>query len=310
MRNVYFCFIVIAGFCFSPDIVYSQGCSDAGFCTIGSLKPGHSDFGDSKKQKLSFLFSNGVGDENVYVFTPGIQYDNRLSNRFAIQTKLTGNFASGNLGSASGLGDLILSGTYSLSSKTKTRISFLLGTKLPLNNGNITTANKPLPMQYQSSLGTIDAIGGVTLAYDKWMVAAALQQPLTGRNRNTFLPVYWGTAAASKYASTNDFNRRGDILIRGDYTAVNSPKWILHLGLLGIYHLGKDTYIDGNVSKNPINIIGSDGLTLNGTASLQYEASRSISLGLSGGIPFVVRDVRPDGLTREFVIAPEIVLHF
>ena len=289
---------------------YSQGCSDAGFCTIGSIKPGHSGFQTTKKQRLSLILSNGTGDENVYVFTPGLQYDNTLNDHWAIQTRLTGNFASGNLGNAAGLGDLILSGTYSPASKTKTRIAFLFGTKLPFNSGNITTGNKPLPMQYQSSLGTIDAIAGITVTRNKWMFAAAIQQPLTGRNRNTFLPVYWGTAAAYKYASTNDFNRRGDILMRGDYTAINSSKWILHLGLLGIYHLGKDTYIDGNLSKNPINIIGSDGLTLNGTAAIQYQASRSLSMGLSGGIPFVVRDVRPDGLTRKFVIAPEIVLHF
>ena len=301
---------LFTGFCLTAHVSNAQGCSDAGFCTIGSLKPGHSDFEASKKQKLSFLLSNGIGDENVYVFTPGIQYDNRLSSRWAIQTRLTGNFASGNLGNASGLGDLILSGTYSPVSKSKTIVSFLLGTKLPLNNSNLTTANKPLPMQYQSSLGTIDAIAGITLAHEKWLFAIAVQQPLTGRNRNTFLPVYWGTAAAAKYSPTNDFNRKGDVLLRADYSPKTAEKWTVHLGLLGIYHLGKDTYIDGNISKNPISLNGSDGLTLNGTFAVQYQTGRSFSLGLSGGVPFVVRDIRPDGLTRKFVISPEFVFHF
>ncbi len=308
MRYLYI--ILVTVYFFAPCITRSQGCSDAGFCTIGSLKPGHSDFDAAKKQKLSFLLSNGVGDENVYVFTPGIQYDNQLNKRWAIQTRLTGNFASGNLGNATGLGDLILSGVYSPASKNKNRLSFLLATKLPLNNGNLTTANKPLPMQYQSSLGTVDIIGGVTLACDKWLFAAAIQQPLTGRNRNTFLPVYWGTAAAAKYSPTNDFDRKGDVLLKADYNLVNTATWMLHVGLLGIYHLGKDTYIDGNISKNPIFLNGSEGLTLNGTFTMQYQTSKSVSLGLSGGIPFLVRDIRPDGLTRKFVIAPEIAFHF
>jgi hypothetical protein len=308
MRNIVL--FLLTGFCLSAQICKAQGCSDAGFCTIGSLKPGHSDFEALKKQKITLIMSNGIGDEKVNVFTPGIQYDNRINNRWAIQTRLTGNFASGNLGNASGLGDLILSGTHSLASKSKTGLSFLLGTKLPLNNSNLSASNKPLPMQYQSSLGTVDIIGGVTLTRSQWLFALAVQQPLTGRNRNTFLPVYWGTPAADKYIPTNDFNRKGDVLLRADYRPKTSDKWTIHLGLLGIYHLGKDTYIDGNISKNPISLTGSEGLTLNGTVAVQYRASRSVSLGLSGGVPFVVRDIRPDGLTRKFVIAPEIAFHF
>ncbi len=84
-------------------------------------------------------------------------------------------------------------------------------------------------------------------------------------------------------------------------------KWSVTGGLLGIYHLGKDTYIDANTSAAPIPIKGSEGLTLNATAIARYQVSNKFSIGLSGGVPLVVRDVRPDGLTRKFVIAPEII---
>ena len=165
-------------------------------------------------------------------------------------------------------------------------------------------------MQYQSSLGTIDVIAGITLTNNKWLFATAIQQPLTGTNRNTFLPIYWGTAAAAKYSPTNDFNRKADVLLRVGYDIATTKKWKLNAGLLSIYHLRKDTYIDGNVSNKPIDLHGSDGLTLNGTFSVWYKPNSKFSLGFTGGVPFVVRDSRPDGLTRSFVVSPELIFHF
>lgn len=290
--------------------VYAQGCSDAGFCTIGSIKPQGSALQNIKKQKLTVILANGIGDESVYVFTPGIQYDNQLSERWAIQAKITANYASGNLGNAFGLGDAYLSGTYSIKDKSSWKKSILLATKLPLNNGDIREGTRPLPMQYQSSLGTVDIIGGFSITNNKWAFATALQQPLSGTNRNTFLPAYWNTAAALKYAATNDFKRKGDVLLRAGYNVVPNKKFNINLGLLGIYHLGEDSYIDGNISNQPIEIAGSEGLTLNGTAAAWYQVSNKFSIGLTGGVPFVVRDVRPDGLTRSFVIAPEFIFNF
>lgn len=81
-------------------------------------------------------------------------------------------------------------------------------------------------------------------------------------------------------------------------------------GVLGIYHLGKDTYIDAGVSDNPIAIHGSAGVTLNVTGMATWKITDQISMGFSVGIPFVVRDVRPDGLTRSFVFVPEIIWRF
>jgi hypothetical protein len=302
---IIFTFIVVIFF----NKINAQGCSDAGFCTIGNMNHKATDAA-IKKQKLTLILSSGIGDENVFVFTPGIQYDNRLNKNWAIQGKLTGNYADGNLGSATGLGDLFLSVTYSLNKKNNWQTSFLLGTKLPLNNSDIRTGNKPLPMQYQSSLGTVDLLAGISLSNKKWLFATAVQQPLSGTNRNTFLPAYWNTAAANKYSPTNTFNRKGDVLLRAAYTLIGKDKIDLSIGLLSIYHLGKDTYVNGNISNKPIVLNGSEGLTLNGTVAIHYRLNNKFSLGLSGGMPFVVRDIRPDGLTRKFVVSPEIVFNF
>ncbi len=290
--------------------IYAQGCSDAGFCTIGSIKPRGIDSLSVKNEKLTVFFANGIGDENVYVFTPGIQYDKKFNRRWAVQAKITANYTSGNLGNAFGGGDVFLSGTYTPKVKGKWVKSYLLGTKLPLNKSDIRYGDKPLPMQYQSSLGTIDLIVGFTITNNRLFFATAIQQPLTGRNGNTFLPVYWNTPEADAYPPSNDFNRKGDILARVGYDIIRNNKLTLNAGLLGIYHLGEDTYIDGNESSKPIALIGSEGLTLNCTASAWYRIHSKFSVGLLGGVPFVVRDVRPDGLTRKFVFTPEIIFHF
>lgn len=288
----------------------AQGCSDAGFCTIGNLNQHSRETTSQNKQKLTLILSNGIGDENVYVFTPGIQYDQKLNSRWSVQGKITGNYADGNLGNASGFGDLFLSVTYSLPKKNNWQTSFLFGTKIPLNKGDIHAANKPLPMQYQSSLGTVDLLAGITITNRKWLVSTAIQQPLTGSNRNTFLPAYWDTDEAAKYSPSNDFNRKGDMLLRTSYSLIAKRKLDLNIGLLGIYHLGNDTYIDGNLSNKPIALVGSEGLTLNFTAAIHYQLNDRLSFGLSGGVPFVVRDVRPDGLTRKFVLSPELSFNF
>lgn len=308
IRQIFFLSFLMAALCSVKTM--AQGCSDAGFCTIGNLNQHARDTAPEYKHRLTLLLSNGIGDENVYVFAPGIQYDHQLNGRWSFQGKITGNYADGNLGIATGLADLFLSATYSPLRKTNWQTSFLLGAKLPLNNANIQSGGKSLPMQYQSSLGTVDLLAGVTAANKKWLFAAAIQLPLTGTNGNTFLPVYWNTTLANKYPPGNDFKRKGDVLLRTGYNLIANKKINLNIGILGIYHLGNDTYIDGNISNNPIPLRSSAGLTLNGTAAVHCQLSNRLSLGLSGGVPFVVRDIRPDGLTRKFVLSPEIIYNF
>jgi hypothetical protein len=214
------------------------------------------------------------------------------------------------LGNAGGLGDLYLSTVYSLSKRKKWLTSILLGLKLPLNSGNIKVDGKSLPMQYQSSLGTVDIITGLSVSSKHWLFATGLQLPITGSNKNSFIPVYWNSVDADKYIPTNDFNRKADVLLKAVYVIGSAKKLNLNVGLLGIYHVEEDTYIDGNLSNNPIELTGSQGLTLNLISSLRYNISRKFSLGLSAGVPLVVRDIRPDGLTRKFSISPEFIFQF
>lgn len=150
------------------------------------MEPLSSDSLGFKKQTLSAILTNGIGDEGVYVFTPALQYDNRINEKWEIQAKLTADSASGNLGEATGLGDVFLSASYTIPAKSKWSKSFTLGTKVFLNNSNILYESKPLPLVYQSSLGTVDALAGFSMTNYRWLFSAGIQLPLTGENENTF----------------------------------------------------------------------------------------------------------------------------
>jgi hypothetical protein len=288
----------------------AQGCSDAGFCSIGILKPLGIDSASQKKQTISLILTNGVGDEGVSVFTPAIQYENRINEQWEVQSRLTGNYASGNLGNAIGAGDFFLSASYKLKVKSKWSKSVLIGTKISLNSGNILNNKLPLPMVYQSSLGTIDFIGGFSVTNYKWLFSVGFQKPLTGENDNTFLPENYTNEDAKKYPASYHLNRKADALLRVGYIINPNQNWKINAGLLAIYHTENDTYTNKTISNNPIGIKGSQGLTLNATVALKYKLNDKFTFGLTGGSPLIVRDTRPDGLTRSIVLAPELNFNF
>ncbi|MGZ5255491.1 MAG: hypothetical protein ACXWCT_13860, partial [Flavitalea sp.] len=217
---------------------YAQGCSDAGFCSIGNLAPKSLSVKDGGfKRSLRLSLPVGTGDEGVFVFNPGIEYNHSFSGKWQFQSKITANYANGNLGTALGLGDAYLSLTYQQPSNKTIHTSYSLGAKFPLTSSNLLMDGRSLPMQYQSSLGTIDLIAGISLSGLKWQLAAGLQQPLSGTNGNNFLPIYWADMKADAYPPTNDFKRKGDVLLRGSYSIYQKNKANLQVGLLGIYHL-------------------------------------------------------------------------
>lgn len=287
--------------------VAGQGCSDAGFCSIGNLS--HQTGSQQKtgfKNYLKLQMPAGLGDDDVFVFAPALEYGLQ-SKSWLFSGKLTGNFASGNLGDAAGAGDIFLSASYSLPAKRKWISSITIGAKIPLNSSDLEAKGLSLPMQYQSSLGTFDAILGLSLRNDRWNFAAGWQQPLTKTNGNGFLPELWANEVADIYAPSNDFKRKGDVLLRGAYRFLRQPLWNLEAGLLGIYHLGEDSYRENNQRRA---IEGSEGLTLNVTLAVERFINKRWSVGITAGAPLVVRDIRPDGLTRSFVVTPQISYRF
>jgi hypothetical protein len=301
---------------FTSSKSFAQGCSDAGFCSVGELK---SELSDSTeyKNKIGLTPVIGIGEDNTFIFTPTLQYDRQLNKAWSIQTKFTVNYANGNLGSAFGLGDLIQSCSYNIQSNRKLKVSFTAGVKIPLNNSNQTAGGRSLPMTYQSSLGTLDAIAGIRLKLHQFKAAFGLQAPLTNlyspngrKSANSFLSSEWDSIQASPYPSTNGFVRAADVLFKIEYNWKISKQFALIPGLLNIYHLAKDKYQETKGDETFRSIKGSEGLTVNFTLVAAYQITKHLKTSLTFGVPLVVRNVRPDGLTRRFVLGPEISYQF
>jgi hypothetical protein len=178
-------------------------------------------------------------------------------------------------------------------------MNMTLGTKFPLSDGNAKKDGLSLPMDYQSSLGTVDLIVGLGFSYENLRVALALQQPLS-QNSNEFLSENYPTESKlSKFQSTKDFERSGDLILRLSYPITLNDALVLTPSLLPVYHLSNDSFTD--TKGNKLDIEGSQGLTLNTNVFLDYQLSDTYSMRLNAALPLVVRDERPEGLTRSFV---------
>lgn len=283
----------------------TQGCSDAGFCTINSFKPTTDDSLQSgKNNSFKIGISTGLADYSISVLSPFMEYSRQINSSTSIDAKLTAMNQSGNGISTSGASDVYLNGNHALSSAVRITI----GIKLPLTDGNKLKNGLPLPMDYQSSLGTVDAIFGIGYSFQKLKFIIAFQQPLSKNNNQFIAENYPSASTLRNFQSTNEFKRSGDVLFRASYPFRINHKVNLLTSLLPIYHFKNDTYLAMNGSETEIK--GSQGLTLNGNVYLEYQFQQSHSVNLSIGSPFIVRDTRPDGLTRSFVLGLEYKIEF
>ena len=283
---------------------YGQGCSDAGFCTINSFKPNGVDSSKlyNKQFKVGTFF--GKADNSISVYGSYLEYNSQLNKKFGIDAKLTSIAQNGNGVSVFGLSDIFVNTNY----KVGERVKLTLGAKIPLSKANKTNDNLPLPMDYQSSLGTFDLIFGIGYEIKKIQFVAAIQLPLSQNDNQFIASNYPNNSKFRSFQSTNKFERSSDILLRVSYPINITSKLKLTPSILPIYHLTNDKYTDQfNVLQT---IKGSQGLTLNGNAYLDYEINSKNIIQLNVGIPFIVRDARPDGLTRSFIANIEYRIKF
>jgi hypothetical protein len=156
-------------------------------------------------------------------------------------------------------------------------------------------------------LGTLDIIAGLSYKYKKWKFNVGWQQPIS-QNSNAFIAEnYPENSPLRSFQSTNNYKRKGDVLLRVAYSVQLSKKLVLIPGLLPIYHLADDEFTNIN-GKQIIN--GSNGITLNANVFLLYKINETSAFELNLGSPVVARDVRPDGLTRSFVATVQYQLSF
>jgi hypothetical protein len=283
---------------------FGQGCSDAGFCTINSFKPNRSDSTELVNNQFKIGAFYGMADNTIAVYGNYLEYNRQLTGKLGLDAKLTTIAQNGNGISTYGLSDIFVNANVKASEKVK----LTLGAKIPLSNASKTYENLPLPMDYQASLGTFDLIFGIGYEIKKIQFIAAIQQPITQNDNQFIASNYPINSELRTFQSTRKFERSGDVLLRVSYPTNINSKLKLTPSVLPIYHLTNDKYTDEFNVKQEIK--GSKGLTLNGNAYLDYEINSKNSFQLNVGMPFIVRENRPDGLTRGFIANIEYRIRF
>lgn len=286
--------------------VKAQGCSDAGFCTMGAMKPDQP-FNKKVELKLrsmeiSFYRGTTTLTPIIYVATADMNFG--LNSKTSFQVKLPYQTVRGRLANTSGMGDISLCFTRNLRTTEKFDVNFSLGTKIPTNKSDKSIDNRPLPMYYQTSLGTYDVISGLSVISRKWLFATGIQMPLN-KNNNQFLWGRWPSAIedpayVERYSKANQLKRGTDVMLRVErnfrFSRVN-----ISLGLLPIYRVTRDKIEKADGSPDPDYTKNAKGLAMSGIATLGYSFNVKSGIKFLVGHKIVQRNVNPDGLTRELV---------
>lgn len=280
-------------------MTYSQGCSDAGFCTLANFKPM-----STEEKPLENTIKGGISvggaDHNITIVSIYKEY-NYKKDKYSFGAKATFLAQIGSQVQTGNIGDIYLTNGYSFFKD----FNATLGIKMPLTDGNLTKDKNILPLDHQSSLGTVDLILGASYKIKNVQVALGYQQPLS-QNRNQFTSEnIIGTF--ENYQTTRNYKRAGDVMLRVSYP-FEFNKFKITPSVLPIYHLSNDLYTDAtNVERE---ISGSQGLTVNGNVYFDYKLNNKNALQFNFGMPFVTRTARPDGLTRKWIATLEYAFSF
>lgn len=304
-------FLVLTVFVGLSQFGYGQGCSDAGFCSAGAM---HGDYAGEAKWKnfVKLGVSYERGEQSTSIFSPQIEGRFLLDEDNMIQIKIPYLIASGNLGTNHGLSDFIVSYTRTvLNDDRNWRLQVTGGMRLAAGNANDELDGNSLPMPYQPSLGTYDLILGTAVTYKKtWLLAAGLQWPLIQNNNNAYNPLDWPDE--SGYYLSRELQRQPDVMLRLE-KSFRWEKWSIRGGILPIYHLGDDTFETqplADESPREVTSEGSQGLTLNLVGGIGYTIKDRWNVDLTIAAPAIVRETRPDGLTRSLVVLPSVQYAF
>ena len=302
LKKIYFlwCFIL-----FIPVLSYSQGCSDAGFCTMGAMRPNqhYSKTIDNNPHSidLSQYFGLTRFGDIILVYTADVNFTFKTKNQF--QIKLPFQMVRGSLANTNGTSDLSLSYTRNIITHNNFQMNASIGTKIPTMEPNLKSSDgRPLPMYYQTSLGTYDLIAGISIMTKKWLFATGYQQALNDVN-NEFIWGAWKTSdkfdKASSYPVSKDLYRGSDMMFRVERN-FRSSKFNAYLGLLGIYRITKDK-VYSVADKAVLPKDGTTGLALTALAGVGYRITTKVALKTMIGARLIQREINTDGLSRDFV---------
>ncbi|OHX67807.1 hypothetical protein [Flammeovirga pacifica] len=290
--------LILFSLLLSTQIVQAQGCSDAGVCSIGPMTHNNAMGDDVSNGEFRLKPTYSLGEKQTHIIGLQMEADYNINQAVYFQFVMPYIVSTGELGTAAGLGDITLSVSVPVFKSDKVSATLFGGAKIPLQDGNLMDNGLALPMAYQPSLGTFDALGGIAVNVNKFLFSVGYQHPLT-QNSSTY--VQTDPSPDAKFKTTNGYERMPDLAIRAEYKKPSADKWSWKTGLLGIYHIGEDTYINPETDERK-NIENSSGLTLNITGGISRTFDK-YTLGSDLGFPVMAREARPDGLTRTVALS-------
>jgi hypothetical protein len=300
-HNIVYTFAIVL---FAYANCLGQGCSDAGFCTMGAMKPDQP-FNkkiELKLRSMELSFYRGTTTLTPIIYVASADMNFSLNAKTSFQLKLPYQAVSGRLANTSGMGDISLCFTRSLISNEKFDVNLSVGGKIPTNHSDKETQGLPLPMYYQTSLGTYDAITGISLITRKWLFATGIQHPFN-KNNNKFIWEEWENGPedityVKRYNQANQLKRGTDIMFRVErnfrYSRLN-----FSLGLLPIYRIVHDRIQNDEGVVGAVH--GAHGLAMSGIATMGYNFNVQSGIKFLVGHKMIQREKNPDGLTRELV---------
>ncbi len=219
-----------------------------------------------------------------------------VSEKLTLDVKVPYVVVTGDLANTSGVGDISISASRRLKSAPGFNLVMTLGTRLKTNDSDKTEDGRPLPMAFQTSLGTNDILAGLTATWIDWHFSLGYQHPFT-RNNNGFLRNTWpDNPEAQEYFESSHFKRGDDVALRVE-KKFRKDRFDIFVGVLGLYRIEKDEIIREGVREKLAN---SAAPTININGSIIYRLSPKINLRATYGNPIVWRKSRADGLERVF----------
>ena len=290
--------IIILILVFISRMAWGQGCSDAGACSIGGVHDDAAGNTEMPKVKITLGQSFALGEKFVFISQTSLTVEHRFLKHTSYVVSVPFIFTSGNLGNSTGIGDVLVSVIQQLYSNGNSTVGMMVGGRLRSNNSDFTFAGSPLPMAYQTSLGTYDIIGGVQYLWKTWNFYFAYQHPF-GRNKNQYLHPAGETDPDKLYYESADLKRGDDLAFRLQKRFRLKKEQSLQAGFLSIYRIQKSQII-----KNDQNVIldGTNGLTLNLFLTYAKSLKNNTRMEITAAAPIVDRTYRADGLTRNFIL--------
>ena len=271
----------------------AQGCSDAGICTMGSMRTGATTTAQQRSIYTSLSSSFGIGEQGVTILHAVPEVTLPLFDNGILRASIPLVRASGSLGTNEGIGDASINYTHSLYRDDDMEMGLTAGVRVATGTTNAQrSAGKALPMPYQTGLGTTDLVAGFSAIIDQWTLAAGYQRVVVDRNSNTYHDEDLG------YFTSHQLRRGDDAMLRVS-RRFQVGGVDLAPSVLAIYRVQGDRVMN-------VNVEGSRGLTLNVAFAAMTPISDRFTLRLDLASPIVVRQVRADGLTRAFVATLEM----